>query len=158
MQVFFEENKVKRTIKIKGPEGKIGTVNIDLKSLSLSVAANIAIAYDIAISETDEGGDEKPLGQVYNDRKSWLKGNIQENVLNWDLKKGEDIYPTDDDSLDKLLEVNYFYWSLHDMYLDYVTKIANGKSKSERERELKNYMTLGKPLQKTRRKKAVLKP
>jgi hypothetical protein len=60
-----------------------------------------------------------------------------------DTASGE-LYPVNDEVVSKVLAIDAFFWPIYRDILDYVTKIANGKSKSDQEAEIKNLLNLDK--------------
>jgi hypothetical protein len=149
MEIIFADlpDTVTRTIKVTPPGTRIeGKLLLTFKKLEMKEAAQEIILHDKALRGTDDDGNEVEAGDIYAARDQWAKDFLLENLQEWSLKdtaSGE-LYPVNDEVVSKVLAIDAFFWPIYRDILDYVTKIANGKSKSDQEAEIKNLLNLDK--------------
>ena len=143
-----------RTVKITPPGTRIeGKLSLTYSKLDMHAAAQQVVLHDKSLASTDEDGNAIESGDVYAARDQWLKEFVLEHLQDWSLKDGAtgDAYPLTDEVISKVLSIEEFFWPIYRDVLDYATKAANGKSKSDQEAELKNLLNLDKNITNKRR-------
>lgn len=149
MKVTFEAlpSTVIRTIKVTPPGSRVeGKLDLTFSRLTMQDAADEVILHDKALASVDEDGNEIKSEDVYAGRTTWLQEFLEKNLQDWSLENGDsgENYPVDAEMIAKYLSLDNFYWPTYRDVLDYLTKMANGKSKSELELEVKNLLNLDK--------------
>lgn len=156
MKIILAElpNTTTRPVKVTPPgvrsEGKL---NLTFKKLDVQEAAAEVVLHDKALSGVDDEGNAIESSDIYAARAEWLSKFMLENLQEWDLEDGNsgEAYPLTQEVINKVLSIEEFHWPIYRDVLDYITKTANGKSKSDQEAELKNLLNLDKNITNKRR-------
>lgn len=145
MKIKFAElpTFVNRSLKFVPPgETREGTLKMQYSRLTMQEAADLVVAHDVAVAPTENDGDRKADGQTYTDRFAWLHGCMVDHLKGWSLQDGDtgEAHAITEAIIDQFLSVDVFFWATYHDWLDYLTKIANGKAKSEQDAEIKNLL------------------
>ena len=148
MKIKFAElpTFVNRALKFVPPgETREGTLKMQYSRLTMQEAADLVVAHDAAVAPTENDGDrkaDKADGQTYVDRAAWLHDCMVDHLKGWSLEDGEtgEAYAITEAIIEQFLSVDVFFWATYRDWLDYLTKIANGKAKSEQDAEIKNLL------------------
>lgn len=148
MKIIFAElpTHVDRALKVTPPgQAREGVLKVQYTRLTMQAAADLVVSHDLANAANDSEGNRKESGKTYTDRDAWLYDCMQQHLLGWSLEDGDTGVPYDitAEVLTQFLSIDAFYWATYNDWLDYITKVANGKSKTENETEIKNLLNSG---------------